>query len=359
MSIGLHEVSAGTGADRLAHTLAYPRLVADVGGTNVRFALEMAPMRLAHIGVLAGDDYPSLEAAMRAYLAALPREIAATGVRHAAIGIANPVLGDQIRMTNRDWAFSIEAMRQSLGFDTFVVLNDFAALAHALPYLPADELEQVGGGAGLTDAPRVLLGAGTGLGVASLLPTPDGRSGVRYIAVAGEGGHVAFPPMNDEEVAIWKFARDRFGHVSAERLISGMGLELIYEALGACFDLWQQGPAVRRAADITAIALGEIEDNLGDHARCRYAVDTFCAFLGTIAANLAVTLGARGGVYIGGGIVPRLGPTFANSPFRRRFEDKGRFSAYVASMPVYVIHSPYPALIGLCAAMDHAVAQGH
>lgn len=141
MSIGLHEVNAGTVAD----TLAYPRLVADVGGTNVRFALEMAPMRLAHIGVLAGDDYPSLEAAMRAYLASLPPEIAAAGVRHAAIGIANPVLGDQIRMTNRDWAFSIEAMRQSLGFDTFVVLNDFAALAHALPYLPADELEQVGG----------------------------------------------------------------------------------------------------------------------------------------------------------------------------------------------------------------------
>ena len=140
MSIGLHEVSTGTTAD----VTAYPRLVADVGGTNVRFALEMAPMRLAHIGVLAGDDYPSLEAAMRTYLAALPREIAATGVRHAAIGIANPVLGDQIRMTNRDWAFSIEAMRQSLGFDTFVVLNDFAALAHALPYLPADELEQVG-----------------------------------------------------------------------------------------------------------------------------------------------------------------------------------------------------------------------
>ena len=168
MSIGLHEVNAGTVAD----TLAYPRLVADVGGTNVRFALEMAPMRLAHIGVLAGDDYPSLEAAMRAYLASLPPEIAAAGVRHAAIGIANPVLGDQIRMTNRDWAFSIEAMRQSLGFDTFVVLNDFAALAHALPYLPADELEQVGGGASLADAPRALLGAGTGLGVASLLPTP-------------------------------------------------------------------------------------------------------------------------------------------------------------------------------------------
>ena len=178
-------------------------------------------------------------------------------------------------------------------------------------------------------------------------------------AVAGEGGHVAFPPMNDEEAVIWRFARERFGHVSAERLISGMGLELIYEALGACFDLWQQGPTLRRAADITAIALGEMEDDAGDHARCRYAVDTFCAFLGTIAANLAVTLGARGGVYIGGGIVPRLGPAFANSPFRRRFEDKGRFSAYVASMPVYVIHSPYPGLIGLCAAMDHAVAQGH
>lgn len=111
MSIGLHDVNAGSAAD-LADTLAYPRLVADVGGTNVRFALEMAPMRLAHIGVLAGDDYPSLEAAMRAYLASLPPEIAAAGVRHAAIGIANPVLGDQIRMTNRDWAFSIEAMRQ-------------------------------------------------------------------------------------------------------------------------------------------------------------------------------------------------------------------------------------------------------
>lgn len=179
MSIGLHEVGVGSMDD----VTAYPRLVGDVGGTNARFALEMAPMRLAHIGVLAGDDYPSLEAAMRAYLAALPPEIAAAGVRHAAIGIANPVLGDQIRMTNRDWAFSTEAMRQSLGFDTFVVLNDFAALAHALPYLGADELEQVGGSTCVADAPRALLGPGTGLGVASLLPTQAGR----FIAVAGEG----------------------------------------------------------------------------------------------------------------------------------------------------------------------------
>lgn len=142
MSIGLHEVGVGNMDD----VTAYPRLVGDVGGTNARFALEMAPMRLAHIGVLAGDDYPSLEAAMRTYLASLPPEIATAGVRRAAIGIANPVLGDQIRMTNRDWAFSIEAMRQSLGFDTLVVLNDFAALAHALPYLDAEALEQVGGG---------------------------------------------------------------------------------------------------------------------------------------------------------------------------------------------------------------------
>jgi glucokinase len=157
--------------------------------------------------------------------------------------------------------------------------------------LPADELEQVGGGASLTDAPRALLGAGTGLGVASLLPTPDGR----FIAVAGEGGHVAFPPMNDEEVAIWNFARDRFGHVSAERLISGMGLELIYEALGACFDLWQQGPAVGGAADNTAHHnTAHHSLNARDH-RCQAAGDIhrikLAAFNEPIGKHEVTTLG--------------------------------------------------------------------
>ncbi|MDE2174130.1 MAG: glucokinase [Betaproteobacteria bacterium] len=315
-------------------SLPATRLVGDIGGTNARFALQTA-QGLSDIRVLPTADYARFADALLAYLAA----VGATAVRHVAIGIANPVYGDQIRMTNHHWSFSIAQTRAELGLQTFLVLNDFAVLARALPELPAAELVQVGGGSAVPGAPLALLGAGTGLGVSGLIP--DGQGG--WTPLAGEGGHVSFAPFDEREVAIWRLAHARFGHVSAERLLSGAGMEFLHQALG---QIAGQTPPERSAAEITRLALD------GSDALCHDTVTLFCTLLGTVAADLTITLGARGGVYIGGGIVPRLGDFFRHSPFRQRFEDKGRTSPYLRDIPVWVIHSPWPALLGAAAALD-------
>ncbi|GAB3447138.1 glucokinase [Massilia solisilvae] len=317
-----------------------PRLLADIGGTNARFALETGPGRIGLIEVLACRDWPTLAEAVRAYLA-LPR-VAATGpVRHAAVAIANPVDGDLVRMTNHHWEFSIEALRQACGFDTLVVVNDFSALARALPHLDQDQKRQVGGGTVRARSPLGLLGAGTGLGVSGLIPADAG-----YTALQSEGGHVTFSPANEAEVAILQYAWREFGHVSAERLLSGAGVELIYRAL-AHIAGGQAEPL--DAPEISRRALA------GECALCDRALEAFCGMLGTVAGNLAVTLGARGGIYIGGGIVPRLGARFDSSCFRQRFEAKGRFADYLAQVPTFVITAPYPAFVGVSAILAEAL----
>jgi glucokinase len=324
-----------------------PRLLADIGGTNARFALELGPGRIAHIEVLACASHATLGEALRAYLA-LPEvaeAVAARGaVRHAAIAIANPVMGDMVRMTNHHWEFSIEALRRECGFDTFVVVNDFEALAMALPWLTDGDKIQIGGGAPGTGAPIGLLGAGTGLGVSGLIPSPDGKS---WTALRSEGGHVTFAPANETEVAILQFAWREFEHVSAERFLSGAGVELVYRALAHHRGV---GGDPLDAPEISRRALS------GECALCDEVVDVFCGMLGTVAGNLAVTLGAQGGVYIGGGIVPRLGERFASSCFRRRFEQKGRFAAYLAAVPTYVITADYPAFLGVSAILAERLA---
>lgn len=320
----------------------YPRLLADIGGTNLRLALGTAPGVLEEIDVYSGDAYRSLADAVRAYRSS----VGAARIVHAAFGVATAVTGDTVCMTNRAWSFSVDELKRELGLETLLVLNDFTAMARALPRLPAHELTQVGGRRALADCPRALIGPGTGLGVSALVPAPSGA-----VALAGEGGHVAFSPVDDEEVGLWQFARRTFEHVSAERFLSGPGLALIHRARLALQGL---PPEPLTAAEITRRALG------GECGQCRATLDRFCGMLGTAAGNLAISLGARGGVYIGGGIVPRLGDAFSRSPFRRRFEAAGRLSDYLAAVPVYVIHSPYPGLIGVEAALaDHLREENH
>jgi glucokinase len=191
----------------------------------------------------------------------------------------------------------------------------------------------VGGGAARAGSAIGLVGAGTGLGVSGLVPVED-----RWVPLHSEGGHVAFSPLDEREVEVLRYCWQRYDHVSAERFVSGPGIALIREALAA-----SRGIALDAAlspAEIVARALS------GGDALSREAVDCFCGMLGTVAANLAVTLGAQGGIYIGGGVVPRLGGYFAESPFRARFERKGRFSAFTAQIPTWVITAPYPALTG-------------
>jgi glucokinase len=313
-----------------------PRLLADIGGTYARFTLETAPGVYTHTAQLRCADHADFEAALRAYLATCwPGRIA-----HAAVAIANPVEGDQVRMTNYHWQFSIEAMRAKLAFDTLVVVNDFTALAMAVPRLGPQDMRQVGGGSERERERSVIgvIGAGTGLGVSGVIPADGG-----WIALGTEGGHTSFSPRDDRELAVLQFAWAQFDasgndspvgagshkHLSFERLLSGPGLELIYKALAARAGV--RGAQGLSAPEITQRALAHSD------AVCVDTLDTFCAVLGTAAANLAVTLGALGGIYIGGGIVPRLGEWFDRSPFRRRFEDKGRFSEYLARIPTWVI----------------------
>jgi glucokinase len=307
-----------------------PRLLADIGGTNARFALERAPGHITDGATLACDGHPRFIDAVRAYL----RRHRRVSVKHSVVAIANPVEGDFIRMTNHHWQFSIEEAREDLGLDTLLVVNDFAALAMSVPDLAAADLVQVGGGAARAGAVIGVLGAGTGLGVAGLVPACHDPVG--WTVLQSEGGHVAFSPADEREQRILSFCWQRYPHLSAERLISGPGLSLIHEALGS-----------RHGASKPVLSPALIvERGLAGEALCRETLEVFCGMLGTMAANLAVTLSARGGIYIGGGVVPRLGGWFADSPFRARFEHKGRFSSFTAQIPCFVIHAPTPALSG-------------
>lgn len=313
-----------------------PRLLADIGGTNARFALETAPRRFEAVAVFPNKAYSGLADALHAYLAQ-PTAIAAGAgqARHAAFAIANPVESDSVRMTNSQWAFSIENVRQQFGLDTFLVVNDFTALAMAVPLLTADQKTQAGGGNAVAGKAIGLLGPGTGLGVSGLIP-----AGGEWIALEAEGGHVTFSPANEREAELLHHAWKQYPHVSAERMISGMGLELVYRILAE-----QSGKSVRTlsAPEISRRALA------GECNICDETIEFFCAMLGTAAGNLALTLGAKGGIYIGGGIVPRLRERFVNSSFRQRFEQKGRFSSYLEKIPTYVITEAYPAFIGISA----------
>ena len=322
----------------IAHS--HPRLIADIGGTNARFALETAPQQFAHIEVLPCADYDTVADAAKEYL----RRAGSPAVRHAAIAIANPIVGGWVQMTNHHWAFSIETTRQALRLDTLLLLNDFTAQALAITRAAPEDLVQIGGTEPVPAMPKAVIGPGTGLGVSGLIPAPDGS----YIPLAGEGGHTSFPPFDDTEAAVWQFAKQRYGHVSAERFLSGAGLVLIYEALAV-----REG---RQPEKLTPVAISERALD-GTSPLCRLTLDIFCAMLGTVASNLALTLGARGGVYLCGGIIPRFIEYFKTSPFRSRFESKGRFDAYLAAIPVYVVQGRFPGIAGAAVALDGHLAQ--
>lgn len=313
----------------------FPRLIGDIGGTNARLAMILGPGRDAgHIAVFPCADFAGPREAIEHYLSTekLPRP------RWAAIGIANPITGDRVQMTNHDWAFSIEELRHAIGLDRLQFLNDFTALALAIPALGTHELHKVGGGEALPGRAVALVGPGTGLGISGLVPI-----GADFAPIEGEGGHVTLAASNPREAALIAQVAQRFSHVSAERILSGSGLVTLYQATAA---LAGASPRQLSPSDVTSRALS------GDCELCVDTVNTFCAMLGTVAADVAVILGAQGGVYIGGGIVPRLGEFFDNSPFRARFETKGRFSDYLSRIPVYVIKAPFPAIIGAARSLD-------
>jgi glucokinase len=310
-----------------------PRLLADIGATHARFALQTAPGAYRSVRVLKCDEFDGIVPLLRFYLS----EHEDVRLNHAALALANPVDGDYVRMTNRPWAFSTDEVRRELGLTTLLIVNDFTALAMAIPGLKQEDLMQVGPGKPVPHAVLGVLGPGTGLGVSGGIPTVDG-----FVTLGSEGGHVNFAPSDEREFAILRTAWREWDHVSNERLISGPGMEIIYRALAERNGAKASGPAPAR--DSAAIIAAALEDK---DALCLEVLECFCGMLGGAAANLAVTLGAFGGIFIGGGIVPRLGEWFRSSPFRARFEAKGRFSGYIADIPTYVISTPHVAFDGV------------
>jgi glucokinase len=317
----------------------FPRLLADIGGTNARFGWQDSlQSEVGRVRVLPCAEHASLKDAVERYL----QHEGLAAPPCAAFGIACPVTGDAIAMTNHHWRFSVGELRAALGLRRLLFINDFAALAMALPTLPTSVLHPVGGGGADPAAAVGLIGPGTGLGVSGLLP--GGRAST-WIPISGEGGHVTLPVTTADEFTVIARLQKRFGHVSAERVLCGAGLVDLYHALGDV-----RGD---RSHEITAPA--QVLARAHDQADT-VAIDTvemFCAFLGSVAGDLALTLGARGGIYIGGGIVPRLGEGFARSAFRERFEHKGRYRSYLQRIPTVVIRSPVsPALDGASLALS-------
>ncbi len=317
---------------------ASPILVADIGGTNARFGL-IDGRDIREVRILHGADYPSLEAAASAYLAAvgLARPGTAGRPRRGAFAVAGPVTGDHVALTNLVWEFSIRHTRDALGLDGLAVINDFTAVALSVPRLGPDDRRQVGEGTPEPGGVVAVLGPGSGLGVSGLIPGAGGR----WSPLSGEGGHATMAPISDRESAVLGQLRKSFEHVSAERVLSGPGLVNLYTTLSI---LDGREPSPLTAAQITESALA------GGPPHCVEAVDMFCAMLGTVAGNLALTLGARGGVYIAGGVVPRLGPLFDHSRFRKRFLEKGRLRGFLTPIPTYVVTHDLPAFLGLAEA---------
>lgn len=316
-------------------------LVGDIGGTNARFALvRSSGQPLVHGLTLPTTGFADLASALQAYAEQAGMRLPA----QACIAIANPIDGDVLRMTNTDWVFSIEETRERLGLQTLRMLNDWEAMALAVPTLGDQERIAIGGGQAVPNAPCGLIGPGTGLGVSSLVRSRAGE----WLALPGEGGHVTLSPGHPREADILRVLWRHHPHVSAERVISGMGLENLYQAL--C-ELDGQAAQALSAAQIAERALQ------ATCPICHEALQTLCSLLGRVAGNLALTLGARGGIYLGGGMLQHWREFFIASPFRASFEAKGRFAPYMQSIPTWLICAEQPALRGAALALGlHSTA---
>ena len=311
-------------------------LIADIGATNARFALVQPDGKTTRARTYRTNDYPSLTDAIDAYFA---DESPPARPTQAVLAVAAPITNDNVAFTNHPWAFSIDTVRQQLKLRRLRVINDFAANAVAVPHLAESDRMQIGAGSPVVGAPIGLIGPGTGLGMSALVPADGGTP------IQGEGGHVTMAPADAKESAVLDLMRRRYDHVSAERVLSGAGLVNLYNAL--C-ELAGAPAAPFTPAQITN------PQTWNEDPRTREATAMFCAMLGTVAGNLALTIGGRGGIYIAGGIVPRLGNVFAESAFRSRFEAKGRFKGYLAAIPTYVITRPLPALLGAAKLLERA-----
>lgn len=312
-------------------------LVGDIGGTNARFAL-WKDQQLDAIQVHATADYRCPEDAIKAYLQ--DQGLALGSIGSVCLSVAGPVSGDEFRFTNNHWRLSRQAFCQALQVEQLLLVNDFSAMALGMTRLQPDEFRVVCEGVAEPLRPAVVIGPGTGLGVGTLLNFADGR----YMALPGEGGHVDLPLSSPRETQLWQHIHNEIGHVSAETALSGSGLPRVYRAICAVDG---HEPRLDTPEAITAAGLA------GDPI-AREVLEQFSCWLGRVAGNNVLTTGARGGVYIVGGVIPRFADFFIHSGFARSFADKGCMSDYFKGIPVWLVTAPYSGLTGAGVALEQA-----
>lgn len=319
----------------------FPYIVADIGGTNARFALATAKQGeqfiLEHIEILQGADYPSFEDALAAYIDGL----GGVQPKSACVALAGPVDGDRFKMTNLSWEFSRTEVMAKFGFDQFEMLNDFAAVAVSTSRLSGEHLESLVKGQRAAGN-KAIFGPGTGLGVAGLA-----QNGGAWLPIPSEGGHVNIAPATERECDVIKAAIRTHGHVSAETFLSGPGLVNLYKAV--C-DVRGEAAQDIEPKDVSGRALD------GSDEACLETLQHFCAFLGSLAGNLALTYGAKGGVYIAGGILPRFSDFVRASEFESRFRNKGIMSKYLVDIPVDLVIHDQTAFLGAAAWLEQVGA---
>lgn len=306
-------------------------LVGDIGGTNSRFGLvEPGSTRVQDIAVQKNENFASLEDSIAAYLTAK----GLTGLAAAAIAVAGPIEGETVGLTNRDWRFTRESLRQAAKARRFRLLNDFEALALSLPHLDGDDLVQVGGEAPAKPAVKIVLGPGTGLGMATLAPLPTGG----WMALPGEVGHITLPVATREEFE-WREKMTLPGVLfESEDAITGGGLLRMYRAASSA-------PTLATPEEVLQAALAGT-----DEAAVR-TLEQFITWLARIAGDAAMTMQARGGVYLAGGIAPSIVEKLKSGSFRHVFQEKGRLAGVMRPIPVYVIIDRFPAFKGCAAAI--------
>jgi glucokinase len=305
-------------------------LIADIGGTYTRFAIIDSAHNLLRLTQMENDHYAQLHDAIQAYLQSLPPNL---HPQAALMAVAGPVKGDQIRITNRDWTFSVSHYQDMLSLNSLHVINDFSAVAQAIPTLTPDDYINIGDGTVIAGKPVGIIGPGTGLGVALLICDAG-----KWIPVSSEGGHVTLAAADEDEERVISLLRKRIGHVSAERLVSGPGLALLYLTIAETVGLTDKTLSPNEII---------VRDEQGTDQLATTTIEMFLRMLGTVAANLAVTLAAEGGIYFAGGVLPRMSQRLIKSGFRKRFITNVPHSRYLETIATRLIIKEHVAMSGL------------
>jgi len=315
----------------------FPYIVADIGGTNARFGLvteqqsENGQLVIENKQKYPSDSFVNIEQAVQKYLSSLNGE----SIGGACLAVAGPITGDTVRLTNLNWAFSVNDVKRTLALPKLKVLNDFAAYAFATPYVPNEHLLSLNEGQAIDGCPIAIVGPGTGFGVAALVPQAN-----RWNVLPTEGGHITLAAKTPLQASIISVMSHEFSHISVERVLSGPGIRNLYKALAKV-----EGVEVEplRSSDITAKALSN------EHSLEYRTLRLFCAWLGQTCGNLALTLGARGGVYLGGGVLLKFTEFLQQSEFLNCFFAKGQMQEYLHQMPVKLVTEGNSALLGAAA----------